>query len=164
MTTTNKRIKKCNYCGDTFIDNTRPINKKTCSKECADEVRKARQRKDYRKENPRQPNQRELYYHDQHEYPFWSNDEVARNQMWKEAAPYAPEKIESIAIAREMYEYNGGRKRRQEALSYDGDEMGSHGVSVQFVKHMREPSEVTTYKMTPEELAEYLKNKKVDKI
>ena len=160
MKTTNKVIKECIICGNGFEDKTKPKNKKTCSRKCADEARKARQREEYRKENPPKPNQRQLYYYDHYEYAFWLDQDIGRNQMWKEAVPYDPDKIESISIAREMEEYHGGRKRGQEAINYDGDEGGNHGVSVRFVESDREPSEATTYQMTPEELKEYLANKK----
>jgi len=160
MKTTNKVIKECIICGNEFEDKTRPKNKKTCSRKCGDEARKARQREEYRKENPPKPNQRQLYYYDHYEYAFWLDQDIGRNQMWKEAVPYDPNKIESISIAREMEEYHGGRKSRQEAMSYDGDEKGSRGVNVRFVESNREPSEVTSYKMTPAELKEYLASKK----
>lgn len=156
-----KRIKQCDICGGTFEDNTRPNNKKTCSKECADEARKARQRRQYRIDNPKKPTQRDIYYHDYLEYPFWSDHIIGRNQMWKESVPYDSEKIESISAARKLYEYHGGRKRRQETIQYDGDEgADSHKISVRFVEYNREPSEVVTYQMSPEELTEYLSKKR----
>lgn len=159
MSSTKERIKQCVHCGKTFEDNTRPRNKKTCSKECARLNKNARERKEYREENPPKPNQRQLYYYNHYEYSFWLKEEIARNQMWKEAVPHDPNKIQSIISARELLEYHGGRKRRQEAVPFNGDEKGSHGVSVKFVESDREPSEVTTYKMTPKELEEYLSKK-----
>lgn len=44
--------KKCFNCGEEFIDNTKPKNRKSCSKECADVIRKERQRREYRANNP----------------------------------------------------------------------------------------------------------------
>lgn len=152
-------IKNCVICGEEFEDNTRPKNKKACSKKCADDARKKRQRAEYRIDNPRKPTQREIYYHDHLEYPFWSDGRIGRNQMWKEATPYSPDKVERINAARELYEYHGGRVRSQEVINYDGDEKGVHGVSVRFVEHNREPGEVVTYQMTPKELEEYLSSK-----
>lgn len=147
-----KLIKDCVVCGELFEDKTRPKNKKTCSRKCADEARKARQRVEYRIENPRKPNQREIYYLDHLEYPFWADERIARNQFWKEAVPYSPEKIEQISGAREKYDYHGGRVTNGAS--------DSHKVSVQFVESDREPSEVTSYQMTPEKLADYLANKR----
>jgi len=160
MGKTNERIKECIVCGDEFEDRTRPGNKKSCSRKCADEARKARQRKQYRNENPPQPNQRQRYYADHFIYSFWVDNRIGRNQMWKEAAPYSPDKIDNIINARELYERIGGRKRHSETIDYDGDEGGNHGVNVQFVEHKREPSEVVTYQMSDEELAEYIAKKK----
>lgn len=161
MTITNKRIKNCEVCGELFEDKTRPGNKLTCSRKCGDERRKARQRQQYRIDNPKKPTQRDVYYYDHLEYPFWLDDRIGDNQSWKVAVPYSTEKIEQIASAKELYDYHGGRIGRRADVSYDGDEKGSHKVSVNFGKPVdREPSEVTSYTMTPEELAEYLAKRK----
>lgn len=162
MSTTIKVIKKCIVCGEAFEDITRPKNKKTCSRKCADEARKVRQRKQYRIENPKKPTQREVYYLNHLEYPFWSDERIGRNQFWNENVPYDNEKIEQISRARRLYEYYGGRKRRQESIEYDGDEKGFRGVSVQFTeqKETQKASEVTTYTLTPEELKKYRESKK----
>lgn len=153
MKTTDKRIKECIVCGEVFRDNTRPGNKKTCSRECSYEAKKARQRKQYRIENPKKPTQREIYYYDHLEYPFWLDEQIGDNQAWKIAVPHSPEKIEYIIGARQIEELHGGRKRRQETI----DEVGSSKTQVRFVPHNREPGEVIEYTMTPEELSEYLK-------
>ncbi|MEI3606908.1 hypothetical protein SPD48_14485 [Pseudogracilibacillus sp. SE30717A] len=164
MKTTDKRIKECTYCEETFRDNTRPNNKKTCSSRCANEVKKVRQRKEYRIDNPKKPTQREIYYYDHLEYPFWLDERIGDNQEWKIAVPHRPNKVDYIIGVRQVEELNGGRKRRQETLTYNGDEVGSSRTQVHFVEHNREPGEVTSYKMTPEELKEYLASKKVDKV
>lgn len=161
MKSTNDRIKKCLVCEEIFVDKTRPGNKVTCSRKCGDIRRKERQREKYRKENPPKPTQRDLYYYDHYEYPFWLDDRISNNQAWKVAVPH--EDVASIIAAKEIYEYHGGRVRRKERIDYNGDEQGSHGVDVKFGKGRkedREPSEVVTYTLTPEELAEYKKRLK----
>lgn len=163
MTTTNKVFKDCIVCGETFEDKTRPKNKKTCNRKCADEARKARQREEYRKENPPKPNQRQLYYYDHHEYAFWNTDDkTVRNQFWKGDVPYSTDKIEQISAAKQLYEYHGGRKRRHETIDYDGDEKSSHGVRVRFAeqKEAQKPGEVISYTLSPEELKEYQESRK----
>lgn len=145
---TTKRIKECIVCGEIFRDNTRPGNKKTCSPECADEARKARQRKQYRVNNPKKPNQREIYYYDHLEYPFWLDEKIGDNWAWKIAIPYDPQKIEFIIGVKQIQEFHGGRKRGQATIDK---------TQVRFAEHDdKKPSEVIEYKMTPEELAEYL--------
>lgn len=160
MGKTNKRLKQCTVCNGEFKDNTRPNNKKTCSKECGNVAKNDKRRVEYRQENPYKPNQREEFYYSHYEYSFWVDNEIGRNQSWKEDVPYSPDKIESIASAKEIYEYHGGRKRRQEVVEYDGDEQGNHGVRVKFAESDQVPSEVTSYTMSPEELKAYLDEKK----
>lgn len=160
MKVIDNRIKECLHCGNIFEDNTKPGNKKTCSSECAKLVKNEKQRKEYRQHNPPKLNQRQLYYYDHYNYTFWLDEHIGRNQMWKEAVPYSLDKIENIANAQQMTEHYVGKKRSQEAIEYNGDETGSHGVTVEFVEHNREPSEVISYKMTSEEFAEYIEGKK----
>lgn len=164
MKTINERIKKCLVCEELFEDNTRPGNKVTCSRKCGDIRRKEKQRMEYREENPPKPNQRDLHYYDHYEYSFWLDDRIANNQAWKIAKPYATNKIEGIISGMQMREYYGGRRRHQERIDYDGDETGLHGVKdVNFGKGRKEdkePSEVVSYTLTPEELAEYKKRLK----
>jgi len=162
MTTKNNGVmKECIICGESFEDKTKPKNKKTCSRKCGDEARKARQRKEYREANPPKPNQKQLYYYDHYEYAFWNTDEkVMRNNFWKEDMPYSPDKIETIATAREMYDYIGGRRRRRETIDYNGDEKADHKVNVRFVESNREPSEVKTWRLSPEEIRERKERRK----
>jgi len=166
MTTTNKVIKECIICRKSFEDRTRPKNKKTCSRKCADEARKARQREDYRKKNPPKPNQRQLYYYDHYEYSFWVGDgkegdqeRIANNQTWKHVVPYDTDKVEQISAAIQSYDLMGGRKKQTGVIDYNGDEKGNTKTTVHFVEHNREPGEVVEYKMTPEELEEYRKSR-----
>ena len=154
MKTTDKRIKECIVCGEVFRDNTRPGNKKTCSRECSYEAKKARQRKQYRINNPKKPTQREIYYYDHLEYPFWLDEKIGDNQAWKIAIPYDPQKIEFIIGVKQIEELHGGRKRGQATI----DEVGSGKTQVRFANHDdKKPGEVIEYKMSPEELSEYLK-------
>ena len=153
MKTDDKRIKECIVCGEVFRDNTRPNNKKACSPECADEARKARQRKQYRIENPKKPTQREIYYYEHLEYPFWLDEQIGNHQEWGICIPYSPEKVDYIIGARQVDSLMGGKQSKQ----YNGgDDLGGHKVSVKFVEHNREPGEVITYTLTPKELSEYL--------
>lgn len=159
-----KRIKECIVCGGTFRDNTRPGNKKTCSPECADEARKARQREEYRKKNPPKPTQRQLYYYDHYEYAFWLDERISNNQTWKNTVPYSTSKVEQISVAKQRYDLMGGRKKQTGTIDYNGDEKGNTKTTVHFVEHDdKKPSKVITYKLTPEELAEYLANRKQKK-
>lgn len=152
-----KVYKECIVCKVIFEDNTKPKNKKTCSRECAEEARKARQREEYREKNPPKPNQRQLYYYDHYEYPFWNTEErIANNQFYKHETVRSNESLEYIQGAIERYEQIGGRKRHAEyEADYEGGE-GSRSFIVHFVDHDdKKPGEVIEYTMTPEELQKY---------
>src|SRR5699024_2790996 len=139
-----------------FEDRTKPKNKKTCSKGCAKQAKNKHQRIKYREENPPKPNQRQLYYYNHYEYAFWNTEErIADNQTWKHTVPYSTDKVEQIQAAQQRYNLIGGRKKNTGAIDYNGDEKGVAGVSVQFVEHDdKKASEVTTYYLSAEELAE----------
>jgi len=155
-TAEDKRNKVCEICNEAYRDNTRPNNKKTCSVECGMLRKNGKQRVQYREENPYQPNQREEFYYDHHEYSFWLDNRIGRNQMWKTDIPYSPDKIQAMQTAGEMEEYMGGRKRRSEIISYNGDEKGASGVSVRFAEHEhKKAGEVTVTKISREEMEEY---------
>lgn len=161
-----KVYKECIVCRVIFEDNTKPKNKKTCSRECAEEARKARQRKEYKVKNPPKPNQRQLYYYDHYEYAFWNTEErIANNQTWKHTVPYDTTKVEQISAAKQRYDLIGGRKKQTGVIDYNGDEKGNTKTTVHFVEHKhKEPGEVVSYTMTPEELAEYLASRKQRKV
>lgn len=159
MKVIDNRIKECLHCGESFEDNTKPGNKKTCSTECARLIKNEKQRMKYRVHNPPKPNQRQLYYLEHLEYPFWSNSEKGDSDYYNNISPYT-DKVEYIQARREIEQLIGGRIRHREKIDYNGDEKGSHGVRVQFVKHEQtNPSEIKTYTMSPEELEEYRRSK-----
>lgn len=89
---TDPRIKDCGFCGFLYRDKTKPNNSKTCSKEC-----KAK----FTAENKRNKRHAEGRFH---EYRA-SNYEK----------PFANDKIEYIAAARQRYEHMGGRRGRRYA-------------------------------------------------
>src|SRR5699024_5113705 len=157
------KIKNCVVCGDVFEDRTKPKNKKTCSKMCAKQAKNKHQRIKYREENPPKPNQRQLYYYDRLEYPYWVGDgrigdqeRIANNQFYKHETVKSNESLEYIQGAIERYEQMGGRKRHDEyEADYEGEE-DSRSFIIYFAKHDdKEPGEVIEYKMTPEELQKY---------
>ncbi|SKA88711.1 hypothetical protein [Sporosarcina newyorkensis] len=151
-------VKHCAWCGELFFDNTKPKNKKTCSKDCGDSLRKQKQRDKYAADTahiPRKPTQYEIYQMSHSEYPFWET-RVMQNLAQKHESLQPTDKVERIIGRRQIDELIGGRRKKSEVISYDGDEKGSHGVSVRFAEHDdKEPGEVTTYKMTAEEMDRY---------
>ncbi len=155
---TDKRVKQCAWCDATYRDKTKPNNSKTCSKECGDSFRKQKQRDKYAADTahlPRRPNQFAIYEMSHAEYPFWDL-RVMDNLAQKHESLMPTDKVECIISRREIDAVNGGRRKKSEVISYDGDEKGSHGVSVRFAEHDdKEPGEVTTTKMTAEEMDAY---------
>lgn len=158
LDTTDKRIKQCAWCDTIYRDKTRPNNSKTCSKACGDSLRKKKQREKYAAETahiPRKPTQYEIYQMSHPEYPFW-DVRVMQNLAQKHESLQPTDKVERIIGKRQIDSLNGGHRKKPEVIPYDGDEKGSHGVSVRFAEHDdKEPGEVITTKMTAEEMDRY---------
>ena len=126
---------------------------------CAKQAKNKHQRIKYREENPPKPTQREIFYRNDLEYPYWTDSKKGDNDYYSIVSPNT-NKVEYIQARQEIEKLIGGRIRHREKIDYNGDEKGSHGVRVEFVKHEHtEPSKVKTYIMTPEELSEYRKKK-----
>jgi len=157
-TTEDKRNKVCEICDENYRDTTRPNNKKTCSPECADIARKQRQRDKYAADTahiPKKPNQYEVYQASHPEYPFWDL-RVMQNLSQKYESLQPTDKVERMIGKRQLAELNGGTSRQSEVISYDGDEKGTHGISVRFADHGdKKPGEVVTTKMSAADMGRY---------
>lgn len=158
--TEDKRLKNCEWCDIEYRDTTRPNNKKTCSPKCADGLRKQRQRVKYAADTahvPKKPTQYEIFQASHHEYPFW-NLRVMGNVTQKYESLQATDKVERIRAKQQTAELIGGKTKKSETISYDGNEKGVHGVSVRFAEHDdKKAGEVTSYKMTREEMDRYFR-------
>jgi hypothetical protein len=159
--TTDKRIKKCAYCGYYYRDKTKPNNSKTCSRECKidfDTLNRAKKRADEALLSPKK--KKETTYVWWLEYPFWINEYEMLKRSWKYEKPYAPDKLAMIRAAKQRDEMLGGKRKPKCEVNYNGDEKVQPKVSVNFGKASpNKPCEVTISQMTPEEIEAYFTEK-----
>lgn len=141
---TNKRIKKCDYCGYYYLDKTKPNNSRTCSRECK-QAKDARLRAEKRIlqaiQNPKK--QKTPLYYWWLEYPFWINEDAMLKHYRKFETYYSDE---TDAISRRTF------KRKPKNMPTDG----SDRVHVRGFSYKSAAGEVKTYKMTREEIEKYL--------
>ncbi|MEW8987380.1 MAG: hypothetical protein AB2401_10345 [Bacillus sp. (in: firmicutes)] len=156
-----KRIKRCSYCGYFYRDKTRPNNSKTCSLECKivrDTVERAKKRANDALLKPKKKSKRETYYYSWYEYPFWINEYEMLKQSWKYEVPHSPTKIIQIDAAKQRYEITGGRKKPKRVVPYNGDEKDTGKVSVKFTKSDHKPSEIEVTLMSRGEIESYFRS------
>ncbi|NNU88671.1 hypothetical protein ETC04_16435 [Geobacillus sp. MR] len=120
---TDKRIKRCAYCGYYYRDKTKPNNSKTCSRECKidfDTLNRKKKRADQALLNPKKKS--EVHYVWWLEYPFWVNEYEMLKRSWKHEAPYSPNKLAAIRAAQQRDGAMGGRRKPKHIVNYNGDE------------------------------------------
>lgn len=142
---TNKKIKRCAYCNYYFLDPTRNNIAVVCSAECR-KLRKALNERNKYVPAPPKPRPMGLDL----EYPFYKDPSTMHRYSRKEVLK-SPHSIANIQAARIRYEKMGGRKRKQEIIQYNGDELERRGFNVKITPHRREKGKVETLKMTREE-------------
>lgn len=171
--TTDKRIKRCNYCGYWWRDDSLRNTKRTCSDDCK-RILKTLQRRQQRADKallnpkPKKETKRETYYIHWLEYPFWLNEYEMLKQSWKYENPYSPKKIEMIDGAKQRSEKMGGKRKPKYTTPYNGDKkedaiVKSQQVNVRFLheqqKNYLKPGEVIISYMSPDELSTYYSSK-----
>ncbi|MED4918684.1 hypothetical protein [Geobacillus thermodenitrificans] len=162
---TDKRIKRCAYCGYYYRDKTKPNNSKTCSRECKidfDTLNRKKKRADQALLNPKK--KKETTYVWWLEYPFYISEYEMLKRSWKCEVPYAPDKLAEIRAAQQRNATLGGKRKPKCEVNYNGDEKVQPKVSVNFGKtSANKPCEVTVSKMTPEEIEAYFTSKYSEK-
>lgn len=142
---TDRKIKRCDYCGYYFRDKTRPNNSVVCSADCR-KLRKALNARTEYVPAPPKPRPAGLDL----EYPFYKNPSTmhkySRNELLK-----SPHSIANIQAARLRDERIGGKRRKREIIQYNGDELSQRRFNVKIVPHNRKAGEVVVSKMTREE-------------
>lgn len=142
---TDKKVKRCAYCNFYFRDSTRPNNAVVCSKECRKLRNAFKERQNYVPEPPKpRPMGLDL------EYPFYKNPSTMHKYSRREVLK-SPHSIANIQAARIRYEQMGGRKRKQEIIQYNGDELERRRFNVKITPHRQENGKVKVYKMSREE-------------
>ncbi|WP_332629194.1 hypothetical protein [Halalkalibacter flavus] len=150
-----KRIKRCNYCGYWWRDDSLRNTKRTCSPECKTKVKslqQAERRADHALLNPKpkKPSHLEQYYVWWIEYPFWIDDYQMLKHTWKYESMKSNAKIEHIEAAKKRGEAMGGRKKPNYQVPYGGGEKDDqavklHKVSLRLPKSDRESGEVKSF-------------------
>lgn len=121
-----KRIKRCNYCGYFWRDDSLRNTKKTCSDECKRGIKKL-QRRDQREKqalldpNPK-PKKRTLMddYVYWLEYPYWGDEYSMLKVGWKYEVPHKASTIDYIEAKNELYG-EGNRVKPKRVIDYHGD-------------------------------------------
>ncbi|PFW37798.1 hypothetical protein COL11_09905 [Bacillus anthracis] len=119
---TDKRIKRCAYCGYYYRDKTRPNNSKTCCSKCKmdlDTLRRAIIRADKALLNPKIA-KRDTCHVWWLEYPFYVQEYEMLKHTWKYEAPYSPNKITAIHAAKQRDGIIGGKRKSTRAVPYSG--------------------------------------------
>ncbi|HET7579775.1 MAG TPA: hypothetical protein VFK33_10875 [Bacillales bacterium] len=125
---TDKRVKRCSYCGYFYRDKTRNNSSKTCSRECKiDRDTLKRRQKKLDKEllegkPSRKKTLREELYADWLEYPFWANEDAMIRYHRQMESGYSTRKVEQIAAAKQRDEMMGGKRTPRRVVPYSGRE------------------------------------------
>lgn len=161
---TDKRIKRCDYCGYWWRDVSLRNTKRTCCDDCKRSIKslqRRQQRADKALLNPRpkKKTKREEGYIWWLEYPFWIQEYEMIKHSWKYENPYSPKKVELIDAAKQRGELNGGKRKPKRVVPYNGNEKETGNVRVKFTNSDRKPGEVVVSYMSPEEISSYYSGK-----
>ncbi|MBA1162689.1 MULTISPECIES: hypothetical protein [Bacillus subtilis group] len=126
---TDKRIKKCAYCGYYYKDRTKPNNSKTCSKGCKtdlDTLRRAMKRADEALLDPKKKESGSIdsAYIWWVEYPFWLSEREMLKRAWKYEHLATDKEIEIMLAAKYRDQQIGGKRKAKCTVPYNGDEVG----------------------------------------
>lgn len=104
-----KRVKRCDYCGYYWRDESLRNTRKTCSDECKTGI-KTLQRQQQRERQAiliPKPQKKKLMddYLSYLEYPYWSDEYSMLKMTWKYEVPYATETIEALAEATQASQF-----------------------------------------------------------
>ena len=119
-----KKVRRCQYCGYYYRDATKNNSSLVCSDECKtgkDIVLKAYRRKVAYAGKPRRPTYKELYYRGEETgYPHWMNERYMLEYDRKHESYSYGDNLEAV-IGREMQKAKmGGKKRLTQAIDYNG--------------------------------------------
>ena len=152
---TDKRIKRCEYCGYFYRDKTRPNNSKTCSRECKiakDTLIRAKKNADKAVLKPKKDIEKEIYTAYTHwlKYPFYFNENYMLKHAHDYESPFDYDKLAQIDAARQRNYKRKGTNRPTD---------GSDKVHVRGLRHKHLYGAVKTSRISREKVDEYLINK-----
>ncbi|MED1917502.1 hypothetical protein P4V64_19450 [Bacillus thuringiensis] len=123
-----KRVKRCDYCGYPWRDDSLRNNKRTCSKECRTGIKslhtkKQRADKALLEGKTKKRTKRDNYYIWWLEYPFWLNEYEMLKQSWKYEKPMDAEGLAYIRGNQQLHGM-GNRKRKAHKPGQDDESAG----------------------------------------
>lgn len=143
-----KKVRRCQYCGYFYRDNTKNNSSLVCSDECKsskDIVLKAFRRKEKAEGKPRRASFKEMYYTEHLEYPFFTSEKKMMEYSARHEVSYGDEFEETIGkvMTNRMM---GGKKKSTQNIEYNGDEVTSK-IKVRIASHgNKEAGQVVKYK------------------
>lgn len=124
--TTDSRVKRCDYCGYFWRDESLRNTRKTCSDECKRKIKTLQRRKQREKEKKElmntKPKKRKLQddYVYWLEYPYWNNEYSMLKIGWKFEKPHEIKTLDFIDAKNEIYGV-GNRRKPKRIVEYYGD-------------------------------------------
>lgn len=108
-----KRVKKCNFCGGYWHDDSLRNTKKTCSDECKTGIKTLQRRKQRERQELIAPKPKKRTLADDYvywlEYPYWINEYSMLKVGWKYEVPHRAKTLDFIKSQRAVMGY-GNRK------------------------------------------------------
>ncbi|MFD1926950.1 hypothetical protein ACFSFY_02520 [Sporosarcina siberiensis] len=160
-----KKERRCAYCEYYYRDITKNNSSVVCSPECRN-LRKAKYTRTKNAAKPKKPKKltnREKYYNDHLEYPFWTDDYEMMKMSWKHEPSYSVDKVEYIRAAKMREIEMGGKKRVAEVIDYNGDEKGVEDIRVRFLPSDKKERPATITTMSAADSVVYYEAKYSDK-
>lgn len=122
--TTDKRVKRCNYCGYWWWDDSLRNTKRTCSDECKRGIKTIQRREQRARQELLNPKPQKPTLMDDYlwwlEYPFWVNEYSMIKIGWKYEKPMKFSKMDYIEAKNKIYG-EGNRRIPKRAVEYHGD-------------------------------------------
>jgi hypothetical protein len=149
---TDRRVKRCDWCGYFYRDKTKPNNSKVCSPSCKfakDNHVKAMKKADAALLKPKKEKsfEREMYECHVHwlEYPYYLSEHYMLKRAHRYESPFSHDKLEQIDAAIQR-----GYKRKSNATPTDG----SDKVYIRGISHKHRFGEVEVSQLEPDYFAE----------
>ncbi|MGG1644138.1 hypothetical protein ACIFQM_23250 [Paenibacillus sp. NRS-1782] len=115
------RVKRCAVCGYPFYDRTRNRWAEVCGPSCKT-VRKSAQRREQRQVKSGRSvsikTNKPIRYLWWLEYPYWTSERWMNSHVGSYERPHDPDKLLTIAAAKQRYEMMGGRRKSVRKAEY----------------------------------------------
>lgn len=118
-----KRVKRCDYCGYYWRDESKRNNRRTCSDECKTAIKTLQKRKRRERQELLDPKPRKRKLSDDYvdwiEYPYWTNEYSMLKVGWKHEPPRKEPTLDFVEAHRGIW---GDGNRRKTYVNYDESE------------------------------------------